>query len=87
MGLFALLLGWPLLPLKGVVNLAGVIQDQAEQELHDPAAVRRQLEAIAAAQEAGEISEEEAAEQQRAATARLIGQRPPAADASSEGEM
>jgi len=39
-------LGLPLLPLRGVLALARTIQQQAEQELTSPAALRRRLEAV-----------------------------------------
>ncbi|MEV4168441.1 gas vesicle protein GvpG [Nonomuraea sp. NPDC049709] len=50
---------WPLAPVRGLIRLAELIQDQADRELHNPAAVRRKLEEIEAAREAGEITEEE----------------------------
>ncbi|GAA3129917.1 gas vesicle protein GvpG [Nonomuraea sp. NPDC049421] len=59
MGLISLIFTWPLAPVRGLVRLAEMIQDQAERELRNPAAVRRRLEAIEAARRAGEISEEE----------------------------
>ncbi|MET8861453.1 gas vesicle protein GvpG [Nonomuraea sp. NPDC004580] len=59
MGLISLIFTWPLAPMRGLVRLAEMIQDQAERELRNPAAVRRRLEAIEAARRAGEISEEE----------------------------
>jgi hypothetical protein len=58
-GLISLIFTWPLAPVRGLVRLAEMIQDQAERELRNPAAVRRRLEAIEAARRAGEISEEE----------------------------
>ncbi|MEV0973126.1 gas vesicle protein GvpG [Microtetraspora glauca] len=61
MGLGELLFGWPLLPLRGVIKLGEVIQEQAERELHDPAIARRELEEIAEARAAGRISAEEEA--------------------------
>ena len=73
MNVLTLLLRLPFLPLQQVIALGGLIQEQIEQELHDPAAARRQLEATAAALAAGEITDEQAAEADRAATARLIG--------------
>ncbi len=73
MNVLTLLLRLPFLPLQQVIALGGLIQEQIEQELHDPAAARRQLEASAAALAAGEITDKQAAEADRAATARLIG--------------
>jgi hypothetical protein len=67
-----LLLRLPLLPVQGVISLGGVIRDQAEQELHDPAAVRRQLEAAEQAQASGALSREEIARIEEEALGRLI---------------
>lgn len=62
MGLITGLVTLPLAPVRGVVRLAELIQEQAEQELYDPIRLRQRLEDVALAREAGEISEEEAAE-------------------------
>lgn len=62
MGLITGLVTWPLAPVRGVAWLAERIQEQAENELYDPAAIRRQLEDVDEARLAGEISEDEAAE-------------------------
>ena len=59
MGLVSTIFTWPLAPVRGLIRLAELIQDQADRELHNPAAVRRKLEEIEAAREAGEITEEE----------------------------
>jgi hypothetical protein len=83
MGLLKLIVGWPLLPLRGLVGLAEILRDEAERKLYDPAAVRRQLEEAAEAAQAGLISEEELSRVQNEAIGRLIGQRagePPAGD-------
>lgn len=71
MGVLTMLFRLPLLPLEGVIRVAGLIESQAEQEWHNPAAVRRELEAIAAAYQAGELSAEEVAEAERDAVERL----------------
>lgn len=59
MDLFTLLFGWPLLPLQGVLRLGELIQEQAEREMRDPMTVRRRLEELEQAADAGLISEEE----------------------------
>ncbi|MBB2911609.1 rubrerythrin [Streptosporangium becharense] len=59
----SLLFGLPLAPLRGLVRLAELIQEQAEMELRHPAAVRRRLEEVAEARAAGLISAEEEAEE------------------------
>ncbi|WP_440064027.1 gas vesicle protein GvpG [Streptosporangium sp. OZ121] len=56
-----LILGLPFAPLRGLIRLAELLQEQAEQELRSPAAVRRRLEELAEARARGEISEEEEA--------------------------
>jgi hypothetical protein len=58
MGLLSGIVMLPLAPVRGVVALAGVIQRQVEQEMHNPANTRRQLEALAEARERGEITPE-----------------------------
>lgn len=65
-----LILGLPFAPLRGLIRLAELIQEQAEQELRSPAAVRRRLEELAEARASGEISEEEEA----AAAERILGE-------------
>ncbi|MFF5109268.1 gas vesicle protein GvpG [Streptosporangium sp. NPDC000509] len=64
-----LIFGLPLAPLRGLIRLAELLQEQAEQELRSPAAVRRRLEELEEARASGEISEEEAA----AAAERILG--------------
>ncbi|SEG99473.1 Gas vesicle protein G [Nonomuraea solani] len=59
MGLVGTIFSWPMLPVRGLIKLAEVIQDQVDRETRNPAAVRRRLEEIEAARAAGEISEEE----------------------------
>jgi hypothetical protein len=72
MGLLTLLFRLPLLPVEGVIRLGEIIEEQAEQELHDPASVQRQLEEIEQAQSAGEMSSEDAAQAEAQAIGRLI---------------
>jgi hypothetical protein len=48
-----------------VIALGEVIARQAEQQLHDPATTRRQLEELALARERGEISAAEESEAQK----------------------
>jgi Gas vesicle protein G len=72
MGLVTLLFRLPLLPVQGVIRVGQLIEEQAEQELHDPASVRRQLEEIEQAQSAGEMSSEDVARAEAQAVGRLI---------------
>ncbi|MBP2707855.1 gas vesicle protein GvpG [Microbispora sp. RL4-1S] len=62
MGLFGAILGLPLAPVRVVIRLGELIQEQVEHELRDPAAVRRRLEAIEEARRTGQITEEEEAQ-------------------------
>jgi uncharacterized membrane protein len=59
MELLTLLFKLPFLPVQGVIRLGELLQDQAEQELHNPARIRRELEDAQRRYEAGEISEEQ----------------------------
>ncbi|MEO3873625.1 gas vesicle protein GvpG [Nonomuraea sp. B12E4] len=60
MGLLTTIVAWPLVvPVRGLIWLGELFQDQIEMETRNPASVRRHLEEIEAAREAGEISEEE----------------------------
>ena len=77
MGLLTVVFEAPLLPIKGVIRLAELIQDAAERQLHDPAAVRAELEEAERLHAAGEISDEELAARQRDALGRLITVRNP----------
>ena len=71
MGLLTLPFQLPLLPVRGVVWLAQLIEEEAERTLNDPATVRHELERIEEARLANEISDEEAAQLQQEVVARL----------------
>jgi hypothetical protein len=84
MGIFSAIVLWPLAPVKGVIALGEVLQRQAEEELHNPANTRRQLEELQEARERGEISaDEERAAQERILETRIAPQGP--TTASHEG--
>ena len=68
---FTLLFRLPLMPLRSVIQLGETLHKQAEQELHDPASIRRQLEQAERAHAAGKISDEELARVQAQAVDRL----------------
>jgi Gas vesicle protein G len=72
MGLLTLLFRLPLLPVQGVIRLGELIEEQAEQELHDPASVRRQLEEAEQAHRAGEMSNEDVARAEAQAVGRVV---------------
>lgn len=75
MGLLKLIFGWPVLPVRGFIGLAEILREEADRELHDPSAVRRQLEEAASAEAAGVVSEDELSRVEYEAVGRLIGQR------------
>ena len=69
MFLVSTILGLPLVPVRGVIKLGELLQQQAEQELYGSAQVRRRLEELGEAAAAGEISPEE----ERRAARELLG--------------
>lgn len=73
MDLLSLTVGLPFAPLRGVVALARLLEDEAERELHDPARVRRELEEIEAAESDERLAHEEAEERKQEAVNRLLG--------------
>jgi gas vesicle protein GvpG len=81
MGILSAIVLWPLAPIKGVIALGEVLQRQAEDELHNPANTRRQLEELEEARERGEISADEEKEvQQRILETRLAPKGPSTAE-------
>jgi hypothetical protein len=88
MGLLKLIFGWPVLPVRGFIGLAEILREQAERELHDPSAVRRQLEEMGEASAAGVVSEDEVSRAEYQAVGRLIGQQPatPSAEGRNSGK-
>ncbi|MEU0567005.1 gas vesicle protein GvpG [Nonomuraea sp. NPDC005983] len=73
MGLISILFGWPVAPLRGVIRLGEVIQEQVEREMRDPVVVRRRLEEIERARAAGQISEEEEALEMQEVLQGMVG--------------
>ncbi|MBF6337016.1 gas vesicle protein GvpG [Nocardia abscessus] len=73
MGLLSTILTLPVAPVRGVIWLGELIQDQVDQQLHDPATMRRELEEIDAAAAAGQLSEEERKQAQQAVLDRMTG--------------
>jgi Gas vesicle protein G len=74
--LLTLLFRLPFMPLRGFIRLAQVLQEQAEQELHDPSAVERQLRDAEEARDAGRLSDDEVSQVEYEAVGRLIQQQP-----------
>ncbi|RCG29733.1 gas vesicle protein G [Sphaerisporangium album] len=73
MGLLKLLVTWPLAPVQALIRLGELIEEQVETQLHDPAAVRRQLEEVERAAAEGLITEEEAERATEEILQRMIG--------------
>ncbi|TMR23866.1 gas vesicle protein G [Nonomuraea turkmeniaca] len=86
MGLISLLFGWPLAPVKGVIRLGELIQEQAERQMHDPAVIRRRLEEIEELQASGAMSEEEAAREVELVFQRVTGRSGPASTGTTAGD-
>ncbi|MBF6194821.1 gas vesicle protein GvpG [Nocardia implantans] len=72
-GVVTSILSLPLAPVRGVIWLGELIQDQVDQKMHDPALMRRELEEIDAAAAAGRLSEEERRQAQQAVLDRMTG--------------
>jgi hypothetical protein len=71
MGLISGLVTLPLAPVRGVVWLAEVLQEQAEAQLYDPGRIAAEMRDISDAVAAGEMSEQEAAEREEELIRRL----------------
>jgi hypothetical protein len=71
MDIITTVIGLPFAPVQLVLAVARVLQDQAEQEMYSPAAVRRELEEIEQAQASDELPEEEAEEAKESVLSRL----------------
>ena len=75
MGLITGLLTLPLAPLRGTAWVAERILEQAESEFYDEGAIRVQLMEIEAARDAGELTDEAAAEAEDILLERLLARR------------
>jgi antirestriction protein len=76
-GLLTTVLTLPLAPVRAFVALARVLQGEAERQMYDPGAVRRELEALDEAYEAGAISDDQYTQEQQDLLGRLIDQPDP----------
>lgn len=72
MGLLTSLLSLPLAPVRGVIRLGELIQDQVEQQLHDPAVLRRELDELDDAAAAGRLTEQEYRQAQQQVLDRML---------------
>ncbi|MEV7908102.1 gas vesicle protein GvpG [Streptomyces anulatus] len=70
MNLLTLPFSLPFAPVRGLIRLAEMIQEQVELETRSPAAVRRRLEEVEEARRSGLMTEDEEAE----AVTRILGQ-------------
>lgn len=86
MNLLTLPFRLPLLPVQGLIKLAEIIRDEAEQEYYNPAAVRHELEEAEWEAATGQISEEDVARREDEAVGRLIQPGTPANQAAAPGE-
>ncbi|WP_067671026.1 gas vesicle protein GvpG [Nocardia miyunensis] len=71
MGLLSTILTLPLAPVRGVIWVSEVIQEEVERQLHDPVVLRRELEEIDRAAAAGDLSEQEADQARQAVLDRM----------------
>lgn len=71
MGLLTLPFKLPLLPVRGLIRLGELIQEETERQLYDPARIRRELEEAQSQRAAGKISDEELRRVEHEAVARL----------------
>jgi len=79
MGLLTILAA-PVAPVRLVVALGRLLQRQADQQLYSSIGLRRRLEALDAARDSGELSDEEYAGAQQAIVQELIVRSEPAAE-------
>lgn len=71
MGLISGLLTLPLAPVRGTVWIAEQVQREAERQYYDPALIRRRLEDVDDARQAGDLTEDEAAQLEEQLLARM----------------
>lgn len=74
MNVFSMILGLPLAPVRGVLAIGRVLQQEAEQQLYDPSRVRREIEEIESAQAAGDLSAEDAERKEEEVLGRVVNQ-------------
>lgn len=72
MGLVSFVLTLPLAPVRGVMSLARVLEQRANEELYDPARVRRRLEEIEEAVASGQMNRKEAERAQHRVLAPVV---------------
>ena len=86
MNLFTFLFRLPLLPVRSFVQLAKLINEEAQRELANPATIRQELENAERAEASGEMSGEQAADFEKAALGEFAqARRAAAAEPTDEG--
>ena len=76
MDLVTLTVGLPFAPLRGLLAVARVLQEEAERQLYDPSAARRELEELEELQDGRTIEGEVVGEAEQAVVDRLLRRRP-----------
>lgn len=76
MGVLSFIATLPLAPVRGVISLAELIQQQVDDELHNPAVARRALEELEDARSAGRINAEEEARAQQEILDQVVSTEP-----------
>lgn len=72
MGLLSEILKLPFAPIRGLIAIGEIVQEQVEMELQHPASVRRDLEETERARAEGRISAEEQQKAEQEIIDRLI---------------
>jgi len=72
MDLVTMTVGLPFAPLKGLLALARVLEEEGEKELYSPNRVRRELEEIEEEQSDQALSDEDAEARKQEAVTRLV---------------
>jgi hypothetical protein len=85
MGLLTILAA-PIAPVRLVVALGQLLQRQVDQQRYSSIGLRRRLEGLDAAREAGELSDEEHAEAQQAIVQELMVRSEPGAQPAPQQE-
>jgi len=83
-GLLSAIVTLPLAPVRVVFWLGDVLREQAEHQLYDPGVIRRRLEDLQDARDAGHIDEQDAAREEQELLDRLF-QAPAAAGRPAPG--
>jgi hypothetical protein len=74
--LVTLTVGLPFAPLRGLLAVARVLQEEAERQMYDPSAARRELEELEEQQDGRTIEGEVVDEAEQAVVDRLLRRRP-----------